>query len=152
MSPRTLSDDPELEFFMPTRCERHGQIEIGIIEHDGREFAALGATVCGHAVTAYTTESHGHLTLTTWCGHTMLDCRSTVVETYWTGAFVALFRLTNSRYILGYSLGDGMLFRGELLIDVSEDEAVRQAKNLAHYWAERDAEDEEVFAAEQSDD
>ena len=137
---------------MHTRCERHGPIEIGIIEHEGREFSAFGATVVGHSITAYTNGPYGHLTLTTWCGHTMLDCRSTVVETYWSGAFVVLFRLTHHGYIVGYSLGDGMLFRGELLIDVSEDEAVRQAKNLANYWAERDAEDEEDFAAEQADD
>ena len=137
---------------MQTRCERHGQFEIGIIEHEGREFSALGATVCGLSITAYTSESHGHLSLKTWCGQTMLVCRSTVVETYWSGAFVVFFRLTSDRYIVGYSLGDGMLFRGELLIDVSDDEAKRQAKNLADYWAERDAEDEEAFAAEQVDE
>ena len=30
-----------------TRVVRQGQIEIGIIEHEGHEFAAYGATVCG---------------------------------------------------------------------------------------------------------
>jgi hypothetical protein len=28
-----------------TRSVRHGQIEVGIIEHNGFEYAALGATV-----------------------------------------------------------------------------------------------------------
>ena len=30
-----------------TRSVRQGQIEIGIIEHEGHEFSAFGATVCG---------------------------------------------------------------------------------------------------------
>lgn len=29
------------------RCERRGQAEIGVVEHEGREYAALGATVDG---------------------------------------------------------------------------------------------------------
>jgi hypothetical protein len=37
-----------------TRCERQGQIEIGVIEHEGREFAALGGSVIGRRITGYT--------------------------------------------------------------------------------------------------
>ncbi len=39
---------------MQTTCVRQGQIEVGIIEHEGHELSALGATVQGHSVTAYT--------------------------------------------------------------------------------------------------
>lgn len=35
----------EREPFMQTPCVRHGQVELVIIEHEGREFAALGAAV-----------------------------------------------------------------------------------------------------------
>jgi hypothetical protein len=38
---------------MTTRCVRQGQIEVGIIEHRGREFSALGATVVGRHVTGH---------------------------------------------------------------------------------------------------
>jgi hypothetical protein len=130
---------------MRTRCERHGQTEIGIIEHEGREFSALGANVNGPHIAVYTTRRNGQLVLTTWCGATMLSCRSSVIETFWTGAFAVLFRLTGRRFIAGYSLGEGMLFRGELLVDFTEDDAKDKAMELSVYWAEADADDEAQF-------
>ena len=128
---------------MKTRCERIGQIEVGIVEHEGREFSAMGATVAGRHITAYTKQTGGNLTLSTWCGKTMLDCRSVVVERYWSGALAVMFRLTGSRFIAGYALGEsGMLFRGELLSNADEDDARRTARHLANHFAEIDAEDE----------
>ena len=54
-----------------------------------------------------------------------------------------MFRLPNSRFIVGYALGDdGMLFRGELLTDSIDDDARREALDLANYWSEIDADDE----------
>ena len=79
----------------------------------------------------------------------MIDCRSEVVQHFWSDTFAMLFRLTKGRFIVGYSLGDGMLFRGELITDSDEDEARRQALIIADYYADLDAEDEETFAAEQ---
>jgi hypothetical protein len=76
----------------------------------------------------------------------MLACRSSFIETFCTGAFAVLFRLTRRRFIVGYSLGDGMLFRGELLDDCTEDEAKHKARELSDYWAEVDATDEAEFA------
>lgn len=135
---------------MQTRCERSGQIEIGIIEHEGRKFAALGATVAGRNITAYTKQTVGNLTLSTWCGKTMLDCRSEVVERYWSGALAIMFRLTNDRFIAGYALGEsGMLFRGELLINADEDDARRTSRHLANHFAEIDAEDEANWSEEE---
>ena len=37
---------------MITRCERRGQLEIGIVDHEGRSYAAFGSSVNGHNVTA----------------------------------------------------------------------------------------------------
>src|SRR5687767_1197597 len=103
---------------MQTHCVRQGQVEIGVIEHEGHEFSALGASVIGRSVTGYTRSRDGGISLTTWCGHTMLDCRCEVVERFWSGEVALVFRLTNGRFIVGYALADnGMLFRGELLID-----------------------------------
>ncbi|HLN28590.1 MAG TPA: hypothetical protein VK395_12680 [Gemmataceae bacterium] len=128
---------------METRCERQGQTEIGIIEHEGREFAALGATVNGRHVTAYTKCRNGRLLLTSWCGKTILGCRSEIVEMFWDDSVALLFRLTHRRFIAGYALGEnGMLFRGELLTDTDEEEAKAEALRLSDYFAELDAEDE----------
>ena len=124
-----------------TRCERHGQIEIGIIEHSGREFVALGASVIGNHVTGYTVFDGRDIRLTTWCGATMLACRTEVVEQYWDGSFALLFRLTRGRFIVGYSLGDGMLFRGELIED-DEDCARKTARQLPDECALLDAEED----------
>ena len=137
---------------MQTTCVRQGQIEIGIIEHEGREFSALGATVQGRHVTGYTKLVDGEIQLSTWCGKTMLASRSEVVERFWSGTLALMFRLPRSRFIVGYALADsGMLFRGELLSDCDEDEARRHALMVSECFAQLDAEDEEAFAAEQSD-
>jgi len=134
------------EIQMPsTRAIRQGQIEIGIIEHQKREFAAYGATVIRKDITAYLKYKRGHYWLTTWAGGTMLDCRSEVVERFWNGGLALMFRLSRSRYIVGYALGDdGMLFRGELVDHCSEDTARHRAVQLSDNWAELDAEDEEL--------
>ena len=132
-----------------TRCERQGQTEIGIIEHEGREYAALGSSVVGRNITGYTKEDHLGTTLTTWCGKTMLDCRCEIVERFWTGSLALMFRLTYGRFVVGYALGEsGMLFRGELIDDCTDDDARRQATYLAQFFGDLDAEGEEAFRAE----
>jgi hypothetical protein len=132
-----------------TRSVRQGQIEIGIIEHDGHEFAAYGATVCGRHVTAYLKYKCGHFWLTTWSGTTMLQCRSEIVDRYWNNGLSLMFRLSRGRFIVGYALGDdGMLFRGELVDRCTDDDARRHARKLSDDFAELDDEDEEAFQAE----
>ena len=132
-----------------TRSIRQGQIEIGIIEHEGREFAAYGATVIRRDLTGYLKFKRGHYWLTSWAGGTKLDCRSEVVERFWDGSLALLFRLPRGRYIVGYGLGDdGMLFRGELIDGCSEDDARHHAIMVSKNWAELDAEDEEAELAE----
>jgi len=132
-----------------TRCERQGQIEIGVIEHKGREFVALGSSVVGRNITGYTKGDRTSITLTTWCGKTMLDCRYEIVERYWSGSLALMFRLPRGRFIIGYALSEsGMLFRGELIGDCTEDDARCQAAYLAQFFGDLDAEDEEAFQAE----
>lgn len=128
---------------MKSFCVRGGQVEVGVIEHEGHEFAALGATVMGRHVTAYTRRRNGSISLTTWCGETMLDARCEVVERFWSGGLALIFRLTGRRFIVGYALGEeGCLFRGELLPDCSDEDARRAAIDLAELFAELDIEDE----------
>jgi len=137
---------------MQTQCVRHGQIEIGIIEHEGRDFSALGATVQGRSITGYTKLVDGEIQLSTWCGKTTLASRSEVVERFWSGSLALMFRLPRGRFIVGYALAEtGMLFRGELLTNCDEDEARRHALMISDCFSQLDAEDDEAFAAEQSD-
>ena len=136
---------------MQTHCVRQGQVEVGIIEHEGREFAALGASVVGRSITGYMQLVDGEIHLSTWCGQTMLGCRSEIVERFWDDSLALLFRLPRGRFIVGDALGDhGMLFRGELLTDC-EDDARSMARDLSDRFAELDAEDEEAFDAESFD-
>jgi len=130
-------------------CIRQGQVEVGVIEHDGREHSALGSSVVGRQVTGYTGKSGRSVTLTKWCGKTMLDCRCEVVEQFWSGSLALMFRLTNNRFVVGYALGDdGMLFRGELLDEADEDDARRSALHISNYFSELDAEEEEAYLTE----
>jgi hypothetical protein len=127
-------------------CVRKGQIEVGVISHEGREFAAFGATVNGHQMTAYTRFDNRQITLTTWCGKTILECRCEVVASYWSGTMALVFRLTNRRFIVGYALGNnGMLFRGELLTYADETDARRMARMISENFADLYAEDEDSF-------
>jgi hypothetical protein len=128
---------------MTVRCERSGQLEVGVIDHEGHVFAAFGASVSGHNVTGYTRRRNGSIDLTRWAGSTMLASRSEVVRESGDGSLVLVFGLTHGRFIVGYALGDdGMLFRGELLTGCDEDRARHEAVELADYWSQTDAEDE----------
>jgi hypothetical protein len=69
---------------LETRCERRGQLEIGIVTHNGSVFASFGASVSGHNVTGYTRHRNGYISLTRWCGSTMLACRSEIVRSFTT--------------------------------------------------------------------
>lgn len=134
---------------MKTTCVRQGQIEVGIIENESREFSALGATVQGRSITGYTKSVGKHINLTSWCGKTTLAARSEIVERFWSGSLALMFRLPRGRFIVGYALGEGgMLFRGELLIDCDEAEARHHALMVSECFAQLDAEDEEAFNAE----
>ena len=137
---------------MNSWCERQGQTEIGVIEHEGRTFAALGASVHGRHVTGYTRPVPSGIDLATWCGKTMLGCRSEIIDEFYDGSLSLMFRLTHGRFIVGYALGEnGMLFRGELFTG-GGDEARDAARQLAQRFAKLDAEDEEQFQAEQDDE
>ncbi len=128
---------------MITRCERRGQVEIGIVDHEGRSYAAFGSSVNDHNVTGYTRNRNGCISLTRWEGSTMLASRSNIVREYHDGSIAIMFRLTNLRFLVGYALGDdGMLFRGELLTDCDGERARHESAALAQYWSEIDAEDE----------
>ncbi len=128
---------------MQMRCERRGQCEVGIITHEGGIYAAFGASVQGHNITAYTGLHEGRMALKTWCGRVILSCRCEVVREYNDGSLALVYRLTGGRFVVGYALGDdGTHFRGELLVDCDDERARHEAVALAEYWSTTDAEDD----------
>ncbi len=128
---------------MGLTCERRGQLEIGIITHDGRSYAAFGSSICGRNVTGYTRNLNGCIVLTRWDGSTMLACRYQVIRQFWDGSIALMFRMTHQRYIVGHALGDdGMLFRGELLTDCDDERARYEAIEVSEYWSQIDEEDQ----------
>jgi hypothetical protein len=128
---------------LQVRCERRGQLEVGVLDHEGRVFAAFGAGVHGHNVTTYTRKEGDRVALTSWCDKVILACRSEVVRAYPDGSLALMFRLTHGRYIVGYALGErGSLFRGELLLGCDDGRARRVALDVSEYWAAIDAEAE----------
>lgn len=131
---------------MQTFCVQNGQIEVGVIEHEGREFTALGATVTGRQITGYTKLVGNDISLTSWCSKTTLATRSDVVERYWSGTLALVFRLASRKYVVGYALGEnGMLFRGEMLTDTDEHDARSMARMISECFADLDAEDDDVL-------
>jgi hypothetical protein len=55
-----------------------------------------------------------------------------------------MFRLPRHRFVVGYALGDGMLFCGELIEGCDEETARSHAWTIADHFAELDIEDEEA--------
>lgn len=140
---------------MQTQAIRCGQTEIGIISHNGHEFAAMGSTVQGRSVTGYARIKDGIGILARWQGSTMTACRAWIAEQWWSedgDVYAMVFALTGGRFIVGYSLGMGMLFRGELITGADESEANRAAISEAEYWMERDDEEQAEWDARQADD
>lgn len=137
---------------METESVKIGQSEIGIVHHQGNTFSAGGSSVNGNRVTGYVKGS----SITRWNGETMIDCRSWIVREYCNefgdDSYAMVFRLTHGRAIVGYSLGDGMLFRGELVTlgrGASDRDFERLAESESEYWLRIDQEEYERDLEEQ---
>ena len=105
-------------------------------------------SICGRQITGYVKHKRGRYWLTTWGSGTTSDGRSEVVERFWNNGLALMFRLSRGRFIVGLALGDGMLFRGELIDGCSEDDARRHCQMVAENWAEVDQMEAEEAALE----
>lgn len=137
---------------MKSQAYRIRQTETGVIEHNGNQFAATGSSVHGKQVTGYLGK-HGELLR--WDGLQMLSgARHHDIGTLRWGESgddgnVCAWKLTHNRWIVGWAMnGEGSLFRGELTtIDEGsetdkDDEAHRQAFEIAYRWIDIDVEDQ----------
>lgn len=99
---------------MESRTEQHGNTEVGIVTHNGREFAALGSVIEPTHIVAYLGKG-GQLTkwdgtvighynvVTTWpTPHSYVSSTMSQVEA-WVGP----------RCYTGRSAGEGMVFKGK---------------------------------------
>jgi hypothetical protein len=127
-----------------TRSIRQGQIEVGVLENNGHEYAAFGSMISKRSITAYLKKDRRNFQLTRWDGTIMLACRCEVVKEFWSGSMALMFRLPRGRFVVGYGLGSGMLFRGELIDGCTQEEARSHAWMIADNFALLDSEDEEA--------
>lgn len=109
-------------------------------------------------VFGYVKLKDGKRTLTDWYGKkTILDCRSHRVDTYlndgWSISECLVFMLAKGRFVVGYSLGDGCLFRGEYFTPQYHgtplDDAEYHAREVCRCWIEKDQEDDNEFLMRQ---
>lgn len=128
---------------MESRSEMRGQVEVATVIHEGREFAAVGSGVVGTNVAGYVTRlPGGRARMSRWSGETMLECRFVTVADYKDGAFAGYFALPRGRFVAGYGLGDGMIFRGEIGRG-SEANARDETAEQVECWDRKDREAEE---------
>lgn len=121
--------------------------EVGVIEHEGNRFAADGATCDGVRLTAYVKDCGDRVALTNWVGQRLVVLRKVEGGREWRvnddgdTAETLCLRCSRGRFIGGLSLGDGMLFRGEVFEADSDAEAIGLANEEARIFAEADYED-----------
>jgi hypothetical protein len=101
---------------MNTRSEYDttGKVEVGIVEHDGREYAALGSVITDERITAYLGKDGQ---LTTWDGRVI--GRYNVVTSWPTPRSYVSSRMwqvegwIGQACYTGRSAGEGMVFHGK---------------------------------------
>lgn len=98
---------------MQTHTEQHGNVEVGVVEHEGREYRALGAVVTENTIAAYLGKDGQ---LTNWGGEVIGTYRITA-SWYTPRSFVSsrMFQVratVNGVTYTGRSAGVGMLYRG----------------------------------------
>src|SRR5262245_59803810 len=98
---------------MNSRVEQHGNIEIGIVEHEGREYIAMGSVVTNTHCTAYLGKNRQ---LTKWDG-TVIG-RWSVASSWPTPRSYVSSRMyqieawVGAALYTGRSAGEGMVFNG----------------------------------------
>lgn len=98
---------------MNTRTERDEHGEIGIVEHDGKEYAARGATVTPEYAVAY--PAKGGI-LCSWGGDMIGRWRATAswpVRSYMGSRMYQIEAVIDGRTYTGRGFGEGMLWKGK---------------------------------------
>jgi len=141
---------------MGTIKKQGGYFNVSLDSDNGTYFTPVGSTVAGRNVSGYLKTGKRDISLTRWNGSTMLSVPFSRFESssrkYGTNDFGdtltgIAFKLPAGRWIIGASMGEGMLFRGELLSDYETvAEALKLAEQCAEYWAQIDYDD---FVADQ---
>jgi hypothetical protein len=101
---------------MDTRSEQHGNVEVGVIVHEGREFKALGSVIDGGRIAAYLGKAGQ---LTKWSGEVIGTYQVTRTwrrpRNYVSSTLSQVYATVEGKRYTGRSAGEGMLFRGKLV-------------------------------------
>ena len=95
------------------RSEWYGNVEIGIFEHNGQEYTALGSVIGENHMTAYLGKD-GQLTM--WNGDVIgtyhISSTWKTPRSFVSSTMHQVYAVVNGVTYTGRSAGEGMLFRG----------------------------------------
>ncbi|EMI54171.1 hypothetical protein [Rhodopirellula sallentina] len=120
-------------------------------EDEGFEFN-FGGSTSGGDVSGYVGLSDDvdqearRLILKKFQGEVILDCRSEVLMIFTNNTFALLFRLTHGRQILGYGEGLGKLFRGKLIVGLTNEQIQAEAFDFCRTYSVLDGKGEPLLA------
>lgn len=101
---------------MNTRTEQHGNTEIGIIEYEGKEFAAFGSVITDTHISAYLGKAG---VLTNWAGEAVgtyhITSTWSIPRSFVSSTMHQVYACVNGKTYTGRSAGVGMLFNGKLV-------------------------------------
>jgi hypothetical protein len=101
---------------MESRTEQHGNTEICIVIHNGREYVALGAVISDTHITAYLGKDGK---LTNWRGDAIGTYRITsswpTPRSYVSSTMNQVYATVDGRTYQGRSAGVGMVFNGKVV-------------------------------------
>lgn len=100
---------------MDNKSEYHGNVEIGTIIHEGKEWSAMGSVVTDSYCVGYLGKDGR---LTNWNGAVIGTYRVTSMwrtpRSYVSATMNQVYATVNGRTYQGRSAGEGMVFRGKL--------------------------------------
>ena len=98
---------------MDTRTEQHGNVEVGVVIHKGREYSALGSVIEGDRIAAYLGKDGQ---LTKWDGSIIGIYKITATwstpQSFVSSTMNQVYAKVDGQWYVGRSAGQGMLFRG----------------------------------------
>jgi hypothetical protein len=101
---------------MNSHSEYHGKVEVGVVEHEGREYRAFGSVITDTHITAYLGKDGK---LTTWDGKVIGTYRITrtwrTPRSFVSSTMNQVYATVDGRTYQGRSAGVGMVFNGKLV-------------------------------------
>jgi hypothetical protein len=98
------------------RSEQHGNVEVGIVTHEGRDYRARGAVVTDTHVYAYLGKDG---VLTNWHGDTIgtyvITSTWSTPRSWFSSSMHQVYATIGGKVFTGRSAGVGMYFKGHVV-------------------------------------